>query len=148
MVSKSLCVIALVGVLGVSSFACSTNNNTLSTLPWAQDFEKPELLTVHFRCGQESSEYKSYLDTPQTFTGITMKFKGGTFYVYSSNPNSMSPITESVLKSDDGKLHKVSQDERDRTLANKAPLLYKVMQTGSAEACTILLDGTEKDGTK
>jgi len=142
---KLISVIAAVAILGVSLFVAAQNAST----PWEHNFENPKHLTVHFNCDMGTSEYKSYLNVPHTYTGITMKFRGGVFYVYSPNPDSMSPITFSYLKKNWGPLHEVSQGERDAILQVEAPQLYKTMSTGEdIKGCTMFLDGTEKDKKK
>ncbi|OGZ95235.1 MAG: hypothetical protein A3A28_00585 [Candidatus Sungbacteria bacterium RIFCSPLOWO2_01_FULL_47_32] len=130
-------------VAGMSLSACGANANS-SAMPWGQDFEKPELLTVHFRCDEESSEYKSYMNNPRTFTGITIKFKGGVYYVYSPNPNSVSPASSSFLKKDGENPEKVSREGRDLVLESQAPKLFAAMSTGYVGSCIILLNGSER----
>lgn len=137
----------LVGVLvGVAMAGMWTCGAAQANPTWAwRNFEDPKLLTVHFTCDAGTSEFKSYMDTPQTFTGITIKWKGGTFFVYSPNPNSMSPITYTYVKKVGGLVRsEVTRHERDQTLMAEAPQLYEAMSTGSTESCMIILDGSQR----
>ncbi len=131
----------LAGVAIAGAWSCASAQVDPS---WAlRNFEDPKLLTVHIRCDAGTSEYKSYLDTPHTFTGITIKWKGGMFYVYSPNPNSMSPTTYTYTKSG-GRHNEVARQERDQILKAEAPQLYEAMSSGASSRCTIIRDGSQR----
>jgi len=138
---KLVGMLAGVAMAGAWSYASAQADPT-----WAwRNFEDPKLLTVHFTCDAGTSEFKSYMDTPQTFTGITIKWKGGTFFVYSPNPDSMSPITYTYVKKVGGLLRsEVARHERDRIIRAEAPQLYEAMSAGSTESCKIILDGSQR----
>lgn len=130
---------AFIAMQSMSLFASAQSD---PDWPWAK-FEDPKLLTVHFVCDAGTSEYKSYLDTPHTFTGITIKVKGGMYYLYSPNPNSMSPVVYSYAEKAPRQYYEVTRSERDQVLRVAAPQLYQAMR-GSKDGCTIILGGSQR----
>ncbi|MDP2598812.1 MAG: hypothetical protein Q8P49_03215 [Candidatus Liptonbacteria bacterium] len=111
--------------------------------PWDK-FEDQKLLTVHIVCDAGTSEYKSYLNTPHTFTGMTIKVKGGMYYMYSPNPNSMSPIVYSYIEKEPARFFEVTRSERDQAIGVAAPQLYGAISSGSMTGCTVILDGSQR----
>jgi len=60
-----------------------------------------------------------------SYWGLTISINNEVrYYIFSPNPDSMSPITLSFLKDNDGKLRKVTSAERDKQLRIDAPNLY------------------------
>ena len=139
--NKLIGVIASVSIFSVSMFVSAQAD---PAWPWDK-FEDPKLLRVHFVCDVNTSEYKSYLNSPHTFTGMTIKIKGGMYYMYSPNPNSMSPVVYSYIEKKPGRFFEVTQSERDEAIRVAAPQLYQAMSGSSTLGCTIILDGSQRD---
>lgn len=121
-------------VLVAVALALSFPLTTFATekFPWGENFEKPELLAGTLWCDARQTAFATYLGAVRSpdgrdneFVGITISIKGKTkFYIYSPNPDSMSPMTFSFSKSDDGSYKEISRGERDRLLSMEAPNLY------------------------
>ena len=105
--------------------------------PWGPDFEKDGKLLGVTTCDTGATQFKSY-DGPtieresvgikyktKLYTGMTISVKGKVlYYIFSPNPSSMSPITFSFRRGDDGKLTEISEGNRDSNLKRETPNLY------------------------
>ena len=140
MVKKLLRVTAVVAMLSAPLLAVAQSD---PAWPWVK-FEDPKLLTVHLVCDGGTSEYKSYLNTPHTFTGMTIKVKGHMYYMYSPNPNSMSPMVYSYEEKQPARFFEVTRSERDDTLRVAAPQLWQAMSHGPSAGCNVILNGSQK----
>jgi len=115
--------ISAVALLVAASFFSPVFAQT--KLPWGENFEKEEFFVGTIWCDARQTAYRVYKGTDIAFTGITISIKGVMrFYVYSPNPDSMSPITFSYSKERDGSYREVSQGERNGLLSIEAPNLY------------------------
>ena len=122
----------------ISGIASAQNT---SPYPWGPDFQKKGKLLGTTTCDVGSTQFKSY-DGPtvekteagfkyktKLYTGMTISVKGKVlYYIFSPNPNSMSPITFSFRRSNDGKLIEISQENRDNNLKKETPNLFALFE--------------------
>lgn len=99
--------------------------------PWGIDFVNEGRLIGVTKCDKGATEFKSYVgemgcdqETP-SYRGMTVSINGAVrYYIFSPNPNSMSPIVMNFEKSEDGNLREVSSKKRDEVIKAEAPNLY------------------------
>ena len=100
------------------------------TYPWGPDFVKEGTLVGITTCDSGATKFSSY-NGPNREGGVGL-YRGMIItirdevrcYIFSPNPNSMSPITSSFMRDEDGKLSNVTSDERDKLLKVEAPNLF------------------------
>jgi len=122
------------GRAAVLALALSFSPTIFATgdLPWGKNFEKPELLVGTLWCDARQTAFATYQGSRSSkvrremeFTGLTISISGKTkFHIYSPNPDSMSPITFSFFKDDNGSYKEISRGERDQRLSKEAPNLH------------------------
>lgn len=131
---------AILGLVAVVGAAIAISVQIIP--PWGHEFEKEELLTFVMRCDAGKAIFKEYrgirgknLLEKQSFTGMTISINGNTkYYVYSPNPDSMSPITWSFTKNY-GVYSAISMEERDSRVSKEAPNMGALLTGHDGHDC-------------
>ena len=94
------------------------------------DLERDGELVKILTCDKDVTQFKEYKEKdneggvgPSLVMTIAIK-NVLRYYVFSPNPNSMSPITFSYAKNFNGKFRKISEGDRDANLSREAPNLF------------------------
>ncbi len=115
--------------------------------PWGPDFEKIDQLVSALSCDANKTLFKTYEGptiekqsgyTKYTYTGITISVRGEVlYYIFSPNPDSLSPIMLSFRRENNRELKEISESERNARLKQEAPNLLAEMN-GKRSDCKII----------
>jgi len=117
----------LIGFLGLISPVFAGDFLVEERIP---DYVNEGVLTLTRTCDSGATKFHSYDINDRGYPGLGMTIVINNkirYYIYSPNPNSMSPITWTFAVGGDGSLEEISRHERDANLKTEAPNLYALL---------------------
>jgi len=117
----------LIGFLGLVSPVFAGSFLVEERIP---DYVNEGTLTLTRTCDSGATQFHSYDINDRGYLGWGMTIVVNDkirYYIYSPNPNSMSPITWTFAVGGDGSLEEISRQERDANLKTETPNLYALL---------------------
>ena len=100
------------------------------------DFVSEGILRGTSTCDSGATKFSSYHHVASRGRGMTIAVNGKVrYYIFSPNPDSMSPITWTFAVETSGGLKDISRQERDENLRTEAPNLHAIF-FGRKNDCT------------